>query len=415
MKMPLDVSGDMYGGSDQLVKLSNTVMMCIAIGSFMPSLGPMDDKDIFTNIIALVTVATTKKHLELKYSEIHKEALREQIGKKITVEKLKENVNKYWMMAETGSPQFVMACSVTCSASGIATVGVGIIDPICRWFTAIKFKCSKESTKGFKTELKPKSYWIKRLEEWKKSSIVLQIRGLKLRKLVQRTKNLALNLCVMIQEPIHNSTSPTKSDNVLLLEGEVELTESTLKNISKAAGHFIIKANKQHRKNLIELLQQKSTGGFECILDFHSDQVPSLDSQEPLNCWALPLVTLTCIAIAISKINKNMADRLVLSVSEGLSHVRHVDETVDIKGNLTNSRDAADKVWLGVELEGKWLDEDLTRIAPKETSCRETFQIVVDFAQKIVIKYKANINASPAYTLVKKKREEKEEAYLRSC
>ncbi|CAL5416665.1 unnamed protein product [Camellia sinensis] len=440
MKMPLDVSSDMYGGSDQLAKLSSTVMKCIAIGNFMPSLGPMDDKDIFTNIIALVstfsavTVATAKKYLELKYSEIHKEALREQIGKKITVEKLKENVNKYWMMAKTGSPQFMMACSVTCSASGViclmtalilaqleyrvwdfaatgesdytwstffifviqtATVGVGIIGPICRWFTAIKFKCSKESTKGFKTELKPKSYWIKRLEEWKKSSIVLQIRGLKLRKLVQCTKNLALNLCIMIQEPVHNSTSPTKSDNVLLLEGEVELTESTLKNISKAAGHFIIKANKQQRKNLIELLQQKSTGGFECILDYHSDQVPSLDSQEPLNCWALPLVTLTCIAIAISKINKNMADRFVRSVSEGLSHVRHVDETVDIKGNLTNSRDAADKVWLGVELEGKWLDEDLTRIAPKETSCRETFQIVADFAQKIVIKYKANINASP--------------------
>ncbi|CAL5347625.1 unnamed protein product [Camellia sinensis] len=428
MKMPLDVSSDMYGGSDQLVKLSNTVMMCIAIGSFMPSLGPMDDKDIFTNIIALVTVATTKKHLELKYSEIHKEALREQIGKKITVEKLKENVNKYWMMAETGSPQFVMACSVTCSASGTATVGVGIIDPICRWFTAIKFKCSKESTKGFKTELKPESYWIKRLEEWKKSSIVLQIRGLKLRKLVQRTKNLVLNLCIMIQvmivvtskltlliplffvrrlmlcyrccynlfkEPVHNSTSPTKSDNVLLLEGEVELTESTLKNIRKAADHFIVKANKQQPRNLIELLQQKSTCGFECILDFHSDKGPSLDSQEPLNCWALPLVTLTCIAITISKINKNMADRLVRSVSEGLSYVRHVDEAMDTKGNLTNSRDAANKAWLGVELEGKWLDEDLTRIAPKETCCRETFQILADFAQKIVIKYKANINASP--------------------
>ncbi|KAI7979419.1 hypothetical protein LOK49_Contig341G00001 [Camellia lanceoleosa] len=504
MKMPLDVSSDMYGESDQLAKLSSTVMMCIAIGNFMPSLGPMDDKDIFTNIIALgiliitvivnvciqlvtctipneilvehvlvnffmllllvistfsaVTVATTKKYLELKYSEIHREALREQIGKKITVEKLKENVNKYWMMAETGSPQFVMARSVTCSASGViclmtalilaqleyrvwyfntngksdyawstffifviqtATVGVGIIGPICRWFTVIKFKCSKESTKGFKTELKPESYWIKRLEDWKKSSIVFQIRGLKLRKLVQRTKNLVLNLCIMIQvmivvtskltlliplffvrrlmfkELVHNSTSPTKSDNVLLLEGEVELTESTLKNIRKAADHFIVKANKQQPRNLIELLQQKPTGGFECILDFHSDKVPSLDSQEPLNCWALPLVTLTCIAIAIPKINKNMADWLVRSVSEGLSYVRHVDEAMDAKGNLTNSRDAATKAWLGVELEGKWLDEDLTRIAPKETSCRETFQILADFAQKIVIKYMANINASP--------------------
>ncbi|KAI7979438.1 hypothetical protein LOK49_Contig336G00004 [Camellia lanceoleosa] len=103
MKMPLDVSSDMYRGSDQLAKLSSIVMMCIAI------------------------VATTKKYLELKYSEIHKEALREQIGKKITVEKLKENVNKYWMMAETGSPQFVMARSVTCSASGVICLMTALI------------------------------------------------------------------------------------------------------------------------------------------------------------------------------------------------------------------------------------------------------------------------------------------------
>ncbi|KAL7177354.1 hypothetical protein ACSBR2_030665 [Camellia fascicularis] len=170
------------------------------------------------------------------------------------------------------------------------TVDVGIIGLVCRWFTAIKFKCSKESTKGFKIKLKPESYWIKRLEEWKKSSIVLQIRA--------------------------------------------------------------------------------------------------------ANCWALPLVTLTCIAIAISKINKDIADRLVRSMSEGLSYVRHFDETMDTKRNLTNSRDAVDKVWLGVELDGKWLDEDLTRIAPKETFCQETFQILANFAQKIVIKYKADINGS---------------------
>ncbi|GMP77841.1 hypothetical protein CsSME_00033981 [Camellia sinensis var. sinensis] len=516
MKMPLDLSSDMYGGSDILVKLSSTVMMCIVIGNFMPSFGPMDDKDIFTNIIALgiliitvivnisiqlgtcsipneilvehvlvnffmllllvvsafsaVSVATTKKYLELKYSETHKKTLREQNGKKITVEKMKENVNKYWMMAETGSPQFVMARSVTCSASGViclmttlilaeveyrvwgivatwdsdyawstfficviqtATVGVGIIGPVCRWFTVIKFKCSKKSTKGFQTELKPESYWIKRLVEWKKSSIVFQIRGPKFRKLVQRTKNLVLNLCIMVQVMIvvaskltilisvffirplmscyrccykllkklpYNSTSPMKSDignYILLLEGEEELTQSTLKNISKAADRFIVKARKQQPKNLIKLLQQKSTGGFECILDFHSDKVPSLDSQEPPNCWALPLVTLTCIAIAIPKINKNNSNRLVRSVSEGLSYVRHVDKTMDTKGNLTTSRDAADKVWLGVELDGKWLDEDLTKIAPKETSCRETFQILADCAQKIVIKYKADINGSP--------------------
>ncbi|KAI8002637.1 hypothetical protein LOK49_LG08G02447 [Camellia lanceoleosa] len=172
---------------------------------------------------------------------------------------MKENVNKYWMMAETGSPQFVMACSVTCSTSAV--------------------------------------------------------------------------ICLMTA--------------LILAQVEFQVQDTTT----------------------------------ICELDYAGSTT------------VIFAIQTTTMGVGI--IGLDIVDRLVHSVSEGLSYVRHVNETVDTKGNLTYSRDATDKVWLGVELDGKWLDEDLTRIAPKQTSCRETFQVLADFAQKIVIKYKADINGSP--------------------
>ncbi|KAL7207921.1 hypothetical protein ACSBR1_029801 [Camellia fascicularis] len=245
----------MYAGSEQLAKLSSTIMMYIVIGNFMSSLRPMNDKDILTNITALGDLSYDCSNFSTSGVMSAGYCYNLEI--------------RLW-----GSITLIFVIQT-------ATVGLGIIGPVCRWFTAIKFKCSKESTKGFKTELKLESSWIKRLEEYRKSSIVLQIHGPKLRKLVERTKNQVLNFCIMVQvmivvtsklafliplffifllmscyrccyklfkEPVHNSTSPMKSDignyNVLLLEGEEELTQSTLKNIGKATDHFIVKGNK---------------------------------------------------------------------------------------------------------------------------------------------------------------------------
>ncbi|KAL7177353.1 hypothetical protein ACSBR2_030664 [Camellia fascicularis] len=286
---------------------------------------PVNDEDIFTNMTALGILVVT---LGMSASKI-------------------------------GGPQFVMARFVTCSTSGViclltalifakaqtGAVVVGTIGPVFRWFTAIKSKCSKKRTKGYIKELKLETYWTEKLVEWTKSPIVLQIRGPILRKLVQHTKNLVLNLCIKVQIVIvvasklnllifvffnrpcvssYQSTSPMKLDlgnYVLLLEGEEELPQSTSKNISDAADCFINKAKKQP-KNLIKLLLQKLIGSFKRITEFDSDQVSSLNSKEPSNCWALPLVTLTCIAITIPKIKKSNANKLICSVSEGLSYVR---------------------------------------------------------------------------------------------
>ena len=120
-------------------------------------------------------------------------------------------------MAETGSPQFIVAYSVSCSTLGVicfltalilagdkirlystygfldymcsdykwstyailviqtVRVGVeGVIGQTFRWFTTSYSKCSKGTTKGFRAEHKLESYQIERLVEWIESQLVLQ-------------------------------------------------------------------------------------------------------------------------------------------------------------------------------------------------------------------------------------------------
>ncbi|PSS24002.1 NADH-ubiquinone oxidoreductase [Actinidia chinensis var. chinensis] len=524
MKMPMDLTTSMPQATDQLTKLSSTVLMSIAIGNFMPSLGTMDDKDIFMNITGLgilvitvvvniciqlstgviqdvrvehvlvlflmlllfvvltlsgCTVATTKKHLELKYGEIHKiisSEESEQSGR-LTVGELKENVKKYWMMVETGGLQFVMARSVTCSASGLicfltalilaeaeirlyynvhfiakmgsdykwstlailiiqtAVVGVGVTSTSFRWLAVAKFKSLKIRSEGHKIEFKLESYWTDRLVEWKERALFLRIRGLKCRKFIQGTKDLFFDFCIKIQILIvvaskliwlisaffiswlllcyqncnklcwklvyengasDNHSRPESASHVspnyglyvLLLEGEEELPEGILKNISDTADRLILMGKKQQPKNLVELLQKSLC--FKCLAEFDSDQVLSLDSQEPPNCWALPVVTLASITIALLKTKKNKVDRLVRSVSEGLLYVSLVEKNMDPKGNLTNIRNAAYKVWLGVELYHKWLDEDLSKMALKATPSKETLEGLASLAKNIVLQFKRN-------------------------
>ena len=163
MKLPLDLSACMPDRSDQLAKLSSIVFMCVTMGNFMPSLGPMGNKELLTNITALgimvitvsvnifiqlytgaifafriehavvtslmlllfviisfsaLTIPISKQVLETKYLEKQKMEEPEKTDEFSSVEKLKEKVKKYWMMAESGGPQFVMASTATCSALG---------------------------------------------------------------------------------------------------------------------------------------------------------------------------------------------------------------------------------------------------------------------------------------------------------
>ncbi|XP_059659043.1 uncharacterized protein LOC132305417 [Cornus florida] len=408
---------------------------------------------VISSFSALI-VSTTKSCLQLKYDDMHKTISREESEEtgKFTTEKLKENVGKYWMMAETGSPQFVMARSMAGSASGAicflaagalapailrkcfgiypdtsskemgssynwstfpifiiqsSGVAVGTIAPTFRWFTAIRLRCSEKGVKSYKTELKIENYWIERLVGWKIvivycSKLILLI-SIFFTSLFSSFGHFYKVLKLSLISKHNASNNHTRSESgpgtelefsryVLYLEGEEELPLQIMKKNMKSTEHFIQKGEKQRPKYLKELLQKSAA--FMGVATFDSDQVPSLDSEEPPNCWSLPVVTLTSIAIALPNIENHKVKQLLQSVSEGLFYVNLVEKFLNTKSDMLNIINAADCVWLGVDLSRKWLDEDLQKMAHEVKNAKESLERLIDTAKTTVIKFKANLNGN---------------------
>ncbi|XWS61976.1 hypothetical protein CRYUN_Cryun07bG0171100 [Craigia yunnanensis] len=529
IKLSIDLNTPMPRGQDQLAKLSSTALICTVMGNSMPSLGTMENKEIFTNIIALgilvvtvivniciqlgtgviyvfcmehaiimflmlvllvvlsfsaLTVPTIKNYLELKYKKkyeiAHKECSKSNETGKTVEEKLKEGLLKYWMMAHTGSPQFVMGRSVTCTASGAlcllsaatlaqamlrfymlpgsfefckgesdykwsinlvlltqaVAVGVGTIAPAIRWFLAINFRCptrgrQKSSSKDYKLE----GYWIKRLVEMKECPLNIPIHNPHCRRIVHDAKIKFLNLCIGIQAGIvftskvirlisiylmsvillcydhcidcltkftpkssitndsgsesHPSLKLDLSRFVLHLEGEDSLVDLMMKENRDATDYWSQRAKKRQPKHLIKLLKlSRPSEGFKGLTEFDSFKVPSLDTEEAPNCWALPVVTLTSIAIALPNINSCSIKNLMAGVNEGLMYVRHIEDNLDMQGNLISIRKAAEVVWLGTELYHRWLGLDLRKLSLQGKSPKEIVEVLSDSAKNIFMEFK---------------------------
>nr|GMD03665.1 ATP-dependent RNA helicase [Ipomoea batatas] len=122
-----------------------------------------------------------------------------------------------------------------------------------------------------------------------------------------------------------------------------------------------------------------------------SNQVPRLLSGEPPNCWTLPVVTLTSIAIAIPNIASEHVDWLVSSVNEGLRYASLIDVLGEKRG-LKSIKNAADVVWVGVELHRKWIDMDLERKIGDTSSTKDIIQDLADVAERIVMEFSSKDN-----------------------
>ncbi|KAL4346459.1 hypothetical protein GQ457_17G020920 [Hibiscus cannabinus] len=527
VKLSVDLNTPMPRGEDQLAKLSSTALICTVMGNSMPSIGTMENKEILANIVALgilvitvvvniciqlgtgvifvfhlehaaimflmlvllvvlsfmaLTVPTIKHYLELKYRKKYEMAQKEcsesdSNQTKSLDEKLGEALMRYWMMAHTCSPQFVIGRSVTCTASGAlcllsaatlaeamvrfylmpgsfkfckgdsdykwsvnlilitqaAAVGMGTIAPAMRWFLAINFRCptrgrKKGHSKGYKLE----GYWIRTLVEMKECPLNIRVHNRLFRRILHDAKVKFLNLCIWIQAGIvfmskvirlvsilfmrqillcydhcRDWLMKSRSENsigndsgselprsskmdlshfVLHLEGEDTLVEVMMKENRDATDYWRRKAMKRQPKYLMELLElSRPTEGFKGLTEFDSFKVPSLDTEEAPNCWALSLVTLTSIAIAVPNIERNSIKHLIAGVNEGLVYVRNIE---DMQGNLENSRKAANVVWLGVELYHRWLNVDLRKLSLQGKSTRETLEVLSDTAKNRFMEFK---------------------------
>ncbi|KAL0341510.1 UNVERIFIED_CONTAM: hypothetical protein Scaly_1813600 [Sesamum calycinum] len=489
MKLPLDLNTLLVYQSDGLARFSSLVFMSTAMASFMSSLGCMEDGEILMNVVALgilvvtilgnvwiqvfqlhnmfgypksdmfpailmllllatlvssaITLPTSKRTLESKYQEMHKVTMREEgmmkRGQSFKIDKgMIDWMKKYWVMAETSNPQFVMARSVFCTTSSVLclfagisllynyiswfksmgwtlgrslsvyghytkwilvlqTIGVvvGTIAPLCRWFNVVRFKCLMICSKfSIVEELKIETHWTQTLVHWRDNFSGLHIRDNKCREYLHYVKWFAQTFVIGFQIMmvlVRGDAELNLSRFVLLLDGEPELPERTLKNIYYRVDKVIEMGKKHQPKDLIRLLEKFND--FSGVRGFDSSQVPGLHSQEPPNCWSLPLVTLTSIAISLPNIaNNHKSIELLSSVIEGLSLVKRIEKTLDENGELVNIRNAADLAWSRVASYRKWEGIDLRKISIRCKSSKNVLRELSINAETTVVKFKRKVN-----------------------
>ncbi|GJZ39459.1 hypothetical protein Tco_0586022 [Tanacetum coccineum] len=243
------------------------------LANFLPSLGLMDDKELLVNMVAWAillititvnvsiqifaemippiffllllspilwvfsiafTVPASRRILEHRYKELHRLASYPQ-EIKFSYEELEHNVKKYWMMAETGNPQFAIACSEVASACGfilllfsllygvgggvesteysdynwsldvfvsIQSIGtiIGRIAPAFRCFAAINcFELSRKWSVNHLNIFKVEEHWTQMLQFWKGSHVRSHIPGRHCKIVFHISKNLILNICIALQ------------------------------------------------------------------------------------------------------------------------------------------------------------------------------------------------------------------------
>ncbi|KAK9052637.1 hypothetical protein SSX86_029267 [Deinandra increscens subsp. villosa] len=289
-------------------------------------------------ISSSLTIPASKEILESKYHRAtNKVALTDHCLPHIQVslvEKLRQHVKRYWVIAETGSPQFVMASNPLSAASGVICVCVmvinslilllilfkfhelgvygpaspykwsttaifitqsigvlvGSIAPILRCFSVFNFKLATKLYKNHIMFFKVEKYWTQKLCEWKQSPMPFLTSSRRSTSLILDSRNIVLSLCIGSQKARRFTPSITSTHDdidedihnyMLQTNNEMELAEKILKRFANSINSFILQAEKKQDNNLLKLLEKSS--GFKGVETFDSDHVQSLLSVEPVN------------------------------------------------------------------------------------------------------------------------------------
>ncbi|GJZ62665.1 hypothetical protein Tco_0618802 [Tanacetum coccineum] len=159
---------------------------------------------LIIQICSSLTITNSKRILELKFQAGHERALSDLELKRtgiLTTKKLKQYVGYYWVMAETGSPQFMTACSATTSASGVIYHFEHYLTH-SKCFASLSFKMSIkwiwEHIKVFKVEC----YSTHTLLHWKNISIPFPLRSRKCKVALENLKVLILSFSIGFQKTV---------------------------------------------------------------------------------------------------------------------------------------------------------------------------------------------------------------------
>ncbi|KAL8259563.1 hypothetical protein R6Q59_027516 [Mikania micrantha] len=427
-----------------------------------------------------LTVSSTRKKLEQRYKESEQLVSSHQ-EKMFSSKELKLYVKKYWMMAETRNPQFIIACSTVSSAFGVTclflafisglnmkiklreiyyfdvmdtdykwslvlinimqSVGVivGSIAPILRCFTSIgHYSLSKELSKNHLNVFWVEKHWIQSLQQWKRNHVHSYIPSRRFKIVFHHLKNTFLNICIAlhiavlvtckticlfpqtflilvsccwhflkfvlkwVKKATNTSNSNMNSEveeyakYVVQIEEEVKLSKTILRNTLRSITQLLDAQKEPH--NLITLL--KKSKGFKGVFEFDNhEMVQPLYPDPTHNCWSLVVVTLTTISIALRNIENVHLTRLLVGITEGLQIVRHIEDCLNIDGELLNEIKSARRVWKEIEVHHTWLHIDLQMMACKGKASKEILIWLCHEAEimkkKFINKTKPSIDQSP--------------------
>ncbi|KAK6123506.1 hypothetical protein DH2020_042743 [Rehmannia glutinosa] len=377
MKIPMDLNTNMLHSADLLAKLGSLVFMSTAMANFMSSLGSMNDKELLANIVALgILVITIVANVLIQHIQLRQ-------------------IPKY--------------------------VGVVLLPTISVMLLLVTFVSLAITIPTTKRSLESK-YQEKHRVALTEEEVIL----------IVLISKLVVFICALLMSPfflcfgrinkflmwllskvmtsdnngndqLGDDTDINLTSYLLLLEGEAELPRRILKDIVRRADNTIQAGLKKQPQCLINLLTKFV--GFNGVGEFDRNQIPSLHSYEPPNCWTLPVVTLTTIAVALPNIAKDKKDQLVSSVGEGLSLAKIVEKTFNTNAQLWNIKKAADVSWVRVALCRNWLDMDLRKTSLKVKTSKEVLQKLSNKAGRTIMEFKREVKdaymENPLYWPVK--------------
>nr|GMC88958.1 uncharacterized protein LOC109157637 [Ipomoea batatas] len=367
-----------------------------------------------------LAIPAIKKRAESKYQKLVSDERQMEAGQQqhYRVEELRLSITKYWVMAASGSPRLLMKRLVTfvytniiCLLSALISV-LGRFNPkflqnqsseykwsiqlilVSQYYVTLPtmviaiifmigvvgYKYENNGIRISREEVTIESYWTEKLVDWRQRSIPIKFKRRTLNQLIHNIKSLILTFCILIQsmfvmwcklfrkKKVPNDKRKLEVDLncfVILLEGEKQFPKKLLRGIINRVDKLVETGKKKRPHNLFNLLNQSfSFGG---VVEFDSNRVPNLLSGEPPNCWTLPVVTLSSIAIAIPNIASQPVDWLVSSANEGLRYASLIDV-----------------------LDEKYVD--LERKTREINSAMDIIRDLADVAKKIVMEFSSKEN-----------------------
>ncbi|WOL17247.1 hypothetical protein Cni_G26036 [Canna indica] len=325
----------------------------------------------------------------------------------------------------SGTSDYKWSTTVVFFSQAVAVV-VGTVAPSLRWFNAVSSRRPFHGRLSCRDELRAESYWTLGLTEWKEdASFTFRFVGSQWsRKTANELKNLLLNLLAKAQVSVvvacklirlasllliswiprrcsrwsstagssrTTSSLTNLSSFVLRLEGEEELVNLMIQSEREDTDRWIWKGTKKKPAHLIKLMSYATLSPvYQGVCEFDSRSIPSLVLDEPPNIWAMPLVTLTTIAIILPYIEPNLVESLRRGVREGLQYVRLVDKHLDGRG-LHKARKAADVLWIGIDLYDKWLDNNLKQLMAEENSGKQIIEKLEEISRRCVTSFQQTI------------------------